>query len=245
MIRTATVNDKAALREIWSAAFGDDRSYADFVIENCLSLGSVLYHPEGMSCLTLFPLVLHRKGKKPLKGFYVYGVATHPDKQKRGYSSLLLYHASKLAKFLVLYPATEPLRSFYLKRGFTIPLRIPAPIQRPLPTLSDSSNNANISESKTLSADLLFSAYQEDALRQKSVFLWSEQLFDFAYRECAFRGGHANKDHFCYPDEDDTWVCKPFVSGEKTHPFVEGLARFHGWFPGVQHTPPLFYLPLD
>lgn len=83
MIRTASVNDKAALLDIWSAAFGDSADYAEFAVSNCLSLGTVLYHPEGKSCLTLFPLSLHRKGKSPLNGAYMYGVATHPEQQKK------------------------------------------------------------------------------------------------------------------------------------------------------------------
>ncbi|MFY9116975.1 MAG: GNAT family N-acetyltransferase [Bacteroidales bacterium] len=241
MIRTATVNDKAALRDIWCAAFGDDVSYAGFAVDNCLALGTVLYHPEGMSCLTLFPLTLHRKGKSPLQGAYVYGVATHPDRQKRGYSSLLLYHASKLAKFLVLYPATEPLKTFYEKRGFTTPLLIPAPA-------TVSAKNAPITDvdrHTALGAEHLFAAYREDGLKQPGVFLWSAPLFDYAYRECLFRGGFAGKEAFYYPGADGLLQCKPYLSGYTGNGFLEGLARFHTRVPGLHLIPPLFYLPLD
>jgi len=232
VIRTATVKDKAALQEIWSAAFGDPMDYARFAVENCLTLGTVLYHQEGMSCLTLFPVSLHRKGKRPLTGAYVYGVATHPSKQKRGYSSLLLYHTSKLAKFLVLYPATEPLHAFYVKRGFDVPVHIPAPLVKQPFTPTDN----------TPGTPALYADYQADALEQKSAFLWPRSLFDFAYQECLYRGGFAHEGHLCYPSSSEI-TCKPFLSGSKT--FLGGLARFHVRTSGVRQTPPLFYLPLD
>ncbi|HKM30739.1 MAG: GNAT family N-acetyltransferase [Bacteroidales bacterium] len=240
MIRTASVNDKAALLDIWSAAFGDSADYAEFAVSNCLSLGTVLYHPEGKSCLTLFPLSLHRKGKSPLNGAYMYGVATHPEQQKKGYSSLLLYHTSKLAKFLVLYPASDTLRSFYAKRGFDVPVSIPAPIEAgPTPVTDLSKPVAN-----PLDSSELYAVYQENALKQKSVFLWSSSLFDYAYRECLFRGGHAQHSHLCYPSLSGS-LCKPFVKTETNGSFLQGLARFHVRTPGLKQTPPLFYLPLD
>ena len=87
MIRQASYTDKAALQNIWGAAFHEDTAYTEFIIDHCLNLGTVYWHPEGLACLTLFPVLL-RSGDHEgyTEGRYVYGVATHPSMQKKGYS---------------------------------------------------------------------------------------------------------------------------------------------------------------
>ena len=96
-----------------------------------------------------------------------------------------------------------------------------------------------------LGAEHLFAAYREDGLKQPGVFLWSAPLFDYAYRECLFRGGFAGKEAFYYPGADGLLQCKPYLSGYTGNGFLEGLARFHTRVPGLHLIPPLFYLPLD
>ncbi len=130
MIRKANDQDKTALREIWSAAFNDPLSYADFVIEHCLKLGTVLFDDRGRSFLTRFPLTLMQKGKILLQGFYIYGLATHPVQQGKGFGSLLLTKAVEETPFCLLYPATPELQRFYYNRGFITPVRIPDAVSK-------------------------------------------------------------------------------------------------------------------
>jgi len=237
VIRKANDRDKTALRDIWSAAFNETPGYAEFVIAYCLTLGTVLYHPDGMSFLTLFPLALHHKGKRILQGVYVYGVATHPMQQRKGYSTLLLSKASEMAPFLLLFPVTQDLQRFYSKRGFTVKVNVPAPVVR-----------MDLSAEKTPGRfdPVPFEEYVEDAAQREFTFLWPSSMFDFAYRECLFRDGFVSPPWFCYPMDGEV-VCKPYRSDRKIMhaSFLPALVRFNAAVPGFIPADALFYLPLD
>ncbi|HNR27542.1 MAG TPA: GNAT family N-acetyltransferase [Bacteroidales bacterium] len=239
MIRQATAEDRAALLDIWCAAFGDSPDYAAFVIDHCLELGTVLFHPRGMSCMTLFPLTLFSGNKKLLEGFYVYGVVTHPQQQKMGFASLLLDRARTLAPFLLLYPATQPLQEYYKKRGFDTPVRLPAPLIR----------TATGKEHSGAPVRALYQEYKKDAEKQEFIFVWPFSMFHYAYQECRFRSGYVLPPHFCYPSEKENNVvmCKPYAGGGNNDKalFLQALAHFHDPVPGFITEKSLFYLPLD
>ncbi|HHV03884.1 MAG: GNAT family N-acetyltransferase [Bacteroidales bacterium] len=237
MIRKANDQDKAALRDIWCAVFDDTLDYAAFVTDHCLKLGTVLYYPEGLSFLTLFPLTLHFKGKNILQGAYLYGVATHPRRQRKGFGSMLLARASEIAPFLLLYPATHDLQHFYHKRGFDVPVHIPSPVVR---------TNLPDRPSPHHPAAAPYTEYIADAGKQDYTFLWSPSLYDYAYRECLFRGGYVMSPWFCYP-QDGNVVCKPYMNtGLTTNAsYLRALVRFNITVPGFRSENALFYLPLD
>jgi len=236
VIRKANHRDQAALREIWGAAFGDGPDYAAFVTAQCLEKGTVLYCPEGRSMLTLFPLSLAFYGKMMLQGYYVYGVATHPVQQHKGFSSMLLEMAARDAAFLLLFPATAELSRFYRKRGFSTSVSVPAPILAEQSAISP--------ENRLQQAPYM--TYRERAGQHQYAFIWSEPLFDFAYRECMFRSGLVLPPWFCYPAEK-RFVCKPYMIPEKpgTTSFVQALGRFLVPVPGLHEKNSIFFLPLD
>ncbi|HPJ82242.1 MAG TPA: GNAT family N-acetyltransferase [Bacteroidales bacterium] len=238
MIRKATSNDKTALRKIWCAAFGDDPDYAAFVTDHCLELGTVLYHPGGMSCLTLFPVNIYQRNRLVLEGVCVYGLATHPLQQKKGFGSLLLARALAGSPFVLLYPATESLQKYYLKRGFDTRVRIPAPL-----LMSDCKE-----PNGQATPDELYSAYKNDAQRQEFAFLWPFSIFNFAFQECLFRGGYVAPPWFCYPSEKDRGVlCKLYKDGGKKDgsSYLHALVHFNVPVPGFCSEDSIFYLPLD
>ena len=238
MIRKATSNDKIALRQIWCAAFGDNLDYAAFVTDHCLELGTVLYHPGGMSFLTLFPITLYHRNKRIMAGVCVYGLATHPLQQNKGFGSLLLARALAGPPFVLLYPATEDLQKYYLKRGFDTPVRIPAPLM-----MSDCKGPHGQARSGEL-----YATYKDDALRQEFAFLWPLPIFNFAFQECLFRGGYVVPPRFCYPSETDPGVvCKLFkgVGKKDGSSYLRALAYFNVPVPGFCSEDSIFYLPLD
>jgi len=239
VIRKANGNDKKALRQIWCAAFGDNPDYAAFVTDHCLELGTVLYHPGGMSCLTLFPITLYQRGRVALEGICAYGLATHPLQQKKGFGSLLLARALAGGfPFVLLYPATENLQSYYLKRGFETPVRIPAPV-------SMSACNGPRSQ---LPANELYATYKDDAQGQKFTFLWPFPIFDFAFKECLFRKGYVVPPRFCYPSETGRGVlCKPYryAGQNEASSYLRALAHFNVPVKGFSFEDSIFYLPLD
>ncbi len=171
-----------------------------------------------------------------MQGFYIYGLATHPGQQGKGFGSRLLAYALEDAPFYLLYPATPELQRFYHKRGFTTPVRIPDAVSRKLtvPGVQD------------IHSKLLYRQYLENAGNQDFVFLWSAPLFDFAIGECFFRKGFISPPFFCYPEEDQV-LCKPFLSAANSgeYSYLHGRAKFNVPFPGFDTEKSTFYLPLD
>jgi GNAT superfamily N-acetyltransferase len=236
VIRKANEQDKPALREIWSAAFHDPLSYADFVLDHCLKLGTVLYDDRCSSFVTRLPLTLQQKGVTLLQGFYIYGLATHPTQQGKGYGSRLLARAVENTPFCLLYPATSELQRFYRIRGFTTPVRIPGAV----------SGQIYVTGIQETRPERFYRQYLEDAGNQDFVFLWSASMFAFAWDECLFRKGFVSPLGFCYP-EDGKRLCKPFLSpkGSEKWSYTQGLGMFQVPVPEFETGKSVFYLPLD
>ena len=171
-----------------------------------------------------------------MQGFYIYGLATHPRQQGKGFGSGLLAYALEDAPFYMLYPATSELQRFYYKRGFTTPVCIPGPVSRQPAELN----------ARKIPSKLLYRQYKEDAGNQDFVFLWSAPMFDLAFEECVFRNGFVSSPFFCYPEEGQV-LCKPFLSAAdpQEYSFVQGWAQFRVPVPGFEPEKSIFYLPLD
>lgn len=235
MIRQASYTDKAALQNIWGAAFHEDTAYTAFIIDHCLNLGTVYWHPEGLACLTLFPVLLRSGDHKGYtEGRYVYGVATHPSMQKKGYSSLLLEQISDLFPFLLLFPASDALSAFYKARGFSQTVHIP---------------DAIISAQKSvLPEQARYHYYLRSAAVFGNAFVWPAGMFSFACEECLFRGGSIGPDRLMYPHPTG-WEEKPFISSPKTLNMSrnQGLIRFRQKEDARNYIPDnsFFALPLD
>ena len=148
----------------------------------------------------------------------------------------VLEMAARDAAFLLLFPATAELSRFYRKRGFSTSVSVPAPILAEQSAISP--------ENRLQQAPYM--TYRERAGQHQYAFIWSEPLFDFAYRECMFRSGLVLPPWFCYPAEK-RFVCKPYMIPEKpgTTSFVQALGRFLVPVPGLHEKNSIFFLPLD
>lgn len=243
-ICTATYADETALHSIWRAAFGESSAYIRFVLSQALSLGRVLWIPEGCSCLTLLPITLCASLEKPTiyKGYYVYGVATHPDFQGQGFASALLRYAATLpADFLLLFPAQADLVPYYVARGFTLGVAVPS--------ANPERNSANPEQVGFESFSESYARYLlEVPAAYPYAFLWPESLFKFAWEECLERGGYPTAHALYYPD---TKQVKPYLP-TKTSSERPSAALLQWLAPEVPFTQKpislensFFGLPLD
>lgn len=124
-IRFAHFEEFPKLIDIWKICFHDtDRAAANIFMnlqkpENILLL---IIDNKPVSMLSICKFKLTTPTNK-CKGAYVYGVATLPEFQGKGYSTVLLEEAGKLLAHrgfscAVLVPANEELFKFYKKRGY-------------------------------------------------------------------------------------------------------------------------------
>ncbi len=117
---------KEQLRTLWHDVFGDSYEYIDafFAAYPCeevvhtLSLGG-----QVVSVLYALPFILYNGGDN-VPVAYIYAVATHPRYRGRGYMSLLMRQVEQLLRgrgvhLLFLLPATDALRGFYARLGYT------------------------------------------------------------------------------------------------------------------------------
>ncbi len=232
MALQATTKDLAALQSIWSAAFAEEAAYTSFVLARCLACGTVLWNPDHRSCLTLFPINYVLPGKS-LAGFYVYGLATHPQLKGRGFASALLQEAAlwagkQTAAFLMLFPASARLNNFYSTRGYTATVRVPK-------ALRVTSRPAQQNPSEVLAGNC----------RAEYSFCWPVDMLRFAYDECVLRGGFATGGGLCYPCSEG-WEIKSTVLPVAPQTITEtALAMdFYGMLDLDRH-PGSFTLPLD
>ncbi len=124
-MRQATKADKEAILNIWSVCFGADMRYQNILTAGAYPLKDTYIMEENKeiaSIVTILPVEWQGKGESR-NGSYIYGLATLPKFQNKGYGSKLLKEViEKLTKegsdFVVLYPAEEELQNFYSKNGF-------------------------------------------------------------------------------------------------------------------------------
>ena len=126
MIRTATRENWPELKQLWQLCFGDSRPYIDFIFANLLRPECILVlldkenQPVSMLCFEPFELCAP---PTPVRGAYIFGVATAPDQQGKGLSTKLLQNAHRYLHgkgfaMSCLVPATPALFAFYQKRGY-------------------------------------------------------------------------------------------------------------------------------
>ncbi len=144
-IRIADKKDLIRIKEMWHICFGDEHSYINLFFFFFFEKIKILVALEGnniVSMLSIIPTKMEIMEnnvqrspetriiendldcqKKIIKTAMIYGVATHPDYQGRGFSSQLLEYASlyleeKGYEYSFLLPANDKLYNFYGKLGY-------------------------------------------------------------------------------------------------------------------------------
>ncbi len=113
---------EAECKRLWRDVFGDDDTFIDHFLQKHFSHKEMLYitDPDNR-----YVAMLHIIPMKCEQGrvAYIYGVATHPNCQKRGYATMLIEAAMKKIKSsnyiaAALIPSEEWLIDYYSRFGF-------------------------------------------------------------------------------------------------------------------------------
>lgn len=125
LVRFSKRGEFPALTEIWKACFKDTEENTVRIFEKLQKPENILVLPCGgeIAAMLSFREFELTSPENQCKAAYIYGVATHPAYQGKGYSTVLLGNAAKLLTHrgyacAVLVPAEESLFGFYQKRGF-------------------------------------------------------------------------------------------------------------------------------
>lgn len=125
-IRLAQGGEVEAQREIWRRCFGDPEPFIDFYFANRYREQDVLLLLEdgkAAAMLTMVPVQTITKDNQSLATTMLYGIATHPDQQGKGFASKLIRESeqflqSKGQELTVLVPAQGSLFDYYGQRGY-------------------------------------------------------------------------------------------------------------------------------
>ena len=121
---------KKDMKELWKDTFHDSDRYIDLVFDTYFSIENsfVRYHENriiaAMLCVAYeFQILTDEGNKRPLKGVYLCGLATHPEWRRRGIMADLMKEAEEDIKsrgfdFTFLIPADDHLREYYKKKGY-------------------------------------------------------------------------------------------------------------------------------
>ena len=173
-IRIATSEDHPWIRRIWEKIFTTDKQYLDTIFSEVFPYcKSYIYveNNEVLSVASLLPMQLHSpQTGSPLRGFYMFGVATLTKAQGRKLAANIIQHlSSKLAaegyEFIFERPANQELNNYYLNLGFSIQLpKIPHKFNLHETTCSPGNNTA-IFNSKSCAEDILNSIRENFSTR--------------------------------------------------------------------------------
>ena len=125
-IRKSKPEEISSLQELFQLCFGDGPEVSGLYFNHFYRPDEflVLYEDDTLcSTAGLLNLTLTELGGKTVKASYLYGMATHPDHQGKGFASQLLNYADFYLHgkrdCLLTMPATPELHAFYAKFGFT------------------------------------------------------------------------------------------------------------------------------
>ena len=124
--RLAKKEDLKQLKIMWKLCFGDTDQFIDFYFQNrdwAAEVAVLAVDDELVSMLTMMPVKMMGENGDTNDASMLYGVATHPDHQKKGYAEKLMEFADQYLLLMgvvvtVLVPAGEELFAFYRKRGY-------------------------------------------------------------------------------------------------------------------------------
>ncbi len=122
-VRKESIKKTVLLKMLWKDIFGDDdktvNSFFDNVYREELCFSFVI---DTVAAAALYLVeVQFTKSNKEYNGYYLYAAATDTEFQKRGLMAELIKEAAVFASkkdFLILYPASEELYSYYKANGF-------------------------------------------------------------------------------------------------------------------------------
>lgn len=159
-----TTDDFMGIRKIWEERFTTSQIYLDTIFSevfpHCRSYISILCN-KVVSVISLMPMKFFSPALDlPLRGFYLFGVATSASFEGKKLAAGLIEHASnQLASegydFIFERPANQGLNNYYLKLGFSKSLGRQQYCFNIENHSSSTENIHRIQEIKSLSEDIL------------------------------------------------------------------------------------------
>jgi GNAT superfamily N-acetyltransferase len=236
-ITIATLPMIPTLKQIWMACFGGGEGYTDYIFaglippERILAMTGEGGEPVAMLCLQPFT---YRCGMRTANGEYIYGVATAPEHQGKGYSTALLEECHRLlaargTALSVLVPASESLFGFYGARGYM-----------PFASVKQASyhkdNLTAVTPCEAAPADIgELTAIRDSFCGEQPFVCWGEDYMRYIGSECRQFGGDVLSLSFgdksgyaiCYP-ADGRVIVKELVIAEDLldHTAATLLSRF-------------------
>lgn len=247
----ASENEIPAAREIWQTCFGDTPEYAGFLFERLLRPDRILFYrderarPVAMLCFQPLELV---SPSACAKGLYLFGVATMPDRRKRGCGSALMEKVEAIAierkiDATVLVPGSPDLFRFYEKRGYGTAFDAKKVV---LAASEISEPRPGVTLRPGLPADL--AAWRNDFYSDRDLFVrWNGDYLRFIDLEARALGGGVHVVHVpdragyvvCYPHKD-ALIVKEFAV--PPHRAGDALAALHRLYRASEYR---IHLPAD
>ncbi len=226
--RASAEKDFLDIRHIWEERFTTDRNYLDTMFKYIFPLcRSYIYVTEGkaVSVISLMPMNYVNESA-PLKGYYMFGVATLKEYEGKKLAAGLILHASGLLTiegydFIFERPANQSLNKYYFNLGFTVCLpKVPHAFPFTENHCSPENNHRNW-PAKTLSEAVLESIIIEHPRR----FEWA----DSSLTDGLLRLGELKEHMNCYsptPDLTETYIAIKPLSAINPGIFEEAFFCF-------------------
>ncbi len=262
MIQFAEKSMVPALKEIWRRCFGDEEGYISLYFDRRFRPEETLVYlnhglPVGMLAMLPCEIVTDRG---TVASRYVYGVATLPEYQGRGYSSALLEYAHRWMRkheilVSVLVPAEESLFQFYRKRGYLPTFSVRQVRLSREEILHLAQQGPALQKPLTLEEVTAkeFYALREEFFSRQGLFVrWDEQALSYVMEENQFQEGKIlrfSTDYghgyvVCYKIKnkiavkecgarDETMVCRALLSAFDEDLFELRLAADSPLFMGL------------
>ncbi len=131
-ITAASGENHPQIQKIWEEVFTTDQQYLNTLFTEIFPYCRSFIYTEGnevLSVASLLPMLFYSPAlRTPLKGYYMFGVATVAKARGRNLASNLIMDLSNTLTtegydFLFERPANQSLNSFYLNLGFSIPIK--------------------------------------------------------------------------------------------------------------------------
>lgn len=198
--------DKEAIYQIWRDIFISDRLYLSIIFNDLYpNLTPFVYKcgKEVISTAFALPVSIGE-----IKGEYIYGVATIEKARGAGAASALMNHICSHfdglgEKFLIVRPAEKQLFGYYMKQGFTLPLK-----RKEIHICLENTGEVSLTKTRQMSQLTPSFLNKRRVAIESPLYLWPEEIYKTIINltlldrgsTCRFR--YRNKDEYIIAHAD-------------------------------------------
>jgi len=184
MIRYATVMDIPEIKKIWDQSFDDPLNYVDFLYDKVLDPNDTLvYEEDGQVCsIAMSIYCTFRYHDDAIPCVYIYGCATRPDREGKGFMTQLISRLEQNAvargcEMAVLVPGNRSLFKYYANRGYNADFSLRRVVLRPGMLKAVPRPDSPIAYDHLFSDE--FYEIREKALYEIPHIVWQAEQLDF------------------------------------------------------------------